>query len=596
MAKRKPSEPPPDETPVTKEGYTVLARRYRPQTFADLVGQEPVARALANAIKGNRVAHAYLFTGARGVGKTSTARILARALNCDQGPTDTPCGACPSCVAIATGEDVDVLEIDGASNRRIDEVREIRSNVQYRPSRARYKIYIVDEIHMLTKEAFNALLKTLEEPPPHVKFIFATTEVEKVPLTILSRCQRFDFPGIPLPRIVERLRAIVTREGLTAEDEALELVARRAGGSMRDAQSLLDQLLAFGGDRLTADQVHHLLGTASDDRVAALAGAVLARDPKRALELLDEAVVGGWQLGELLEQLIAYWRDLMVVHCAGTEGRDLSVPARFREALAAQARALSLDTILAGLDILSATKGRLRGSGHGRTLVEMALVRLGRLDDLVPLTQLTQWLGQPRTEAGATARPVAAAPVRVSPPEGVKKNEPPAALPADGDSQPGPAVLTAQTLPQVWPQIVRTVGTLLGFELEKAGLPAIFAPNTLVLRFPVEYNQSRVYCQAPERIARVEEVLRKQAGKAWIFRVEGALGTAPLSTEMVQGSESPVALSRPRRNNREEAEKEPLIKRALEVLGAQLIRVEEGFGNVPAPLPGRQPAAAEEEP
>src|SRR6516165_12385410 len=228
MAKRKPT---PADSPQANAdaGYTVLARRYRPQTFADLVGQEPVAQALTNALASNRVAHAYLFTGARGVGKTSTARILAKALNCVHGPTATPCGECEICKSIAGGDDMDVLEIDGASNRRIDEIREIRSNVQYRPSRARYKIYIIDEVHMLTKEAFNALLKTLEEPPPHVKFIFATTEVQKIPVTILSRCQRFDFAGIGTARIVQRLREIVASEGMKADDEALELLARRSG-------------------------------------------------------------------------------------------------------------------------------------------------------------------------------------------------------------------------------------------------------------------------------------------------------------------------------------------------------------------------------
>jgi DNA polymerase III subunit gamma/tau len=307
MAKQKPAAQAKEKDPPRSgaaEGYTVLARRSRPQTFADLVGQEPVARALGNAIKAGRVAHAYLFTGARGVGKTSTARILARALNCAKGPTPEPCGECEICQSIASGDDVDVLEIDGASNRKIDEIRDIRSNVQYRPSRARYKIYIIDEVHMLTREAFNALLKTLEEPPAHVKFIFATTEVEKVPITILSRCQRFDFAGISLPRIVERLEQIVEKEGLRADKEALELVARRAGGSMRDAQSLLDQLLAFGGDRLTSDQVCHLLGTAGDERILGLADAVLARDAKKALELLDEACLGGLQLGELVDQLM----------------------------------------------------------------------------------------------------------------------------------------------------------------------------------------------------------------------------------------------------------------------------------------------------
>src|SRR5438132_11163821 len=320
MAKRKPAST-TEETPSTArpENYTVLARRYRPQQFQDIIGQEHVAQALVNALQSNRVAHAYLFTGVRGVGKTSTARILAKALNCVQGPTANPCDACEICQSIAAGEDVDVLEIDGASNRGIDEVREIRQNVQYRPSRSRYKIYIIDEVHMLTPQAFNALLKTLEEPPEHIKFIFATTEVQKIPITILSRCQRFDFPGIGTAGIVERLRGIVQAEGIETDDEALELVARRAGGSMRDAQSLLDQLLAFGGERLTTDQVHQLLGTAHDERILDLASAVLNHDAKRSLEQLADAANEGLQLGELVDQLIGYWRDLMVTN--STDGQ-----------------------------------------------------------------------------------------------------------------------------------------------------------------------------------------------------------------------------------------------------------------------------------
>src|SRR5262249_8308233 len=289
----------------------------------DLVGQEPVARALANAIQSGRVAHAYLFTGARGVGKTSTARILARALNCVKGPTATPCGTCEICQSIASGEDVDVLEIDAASNRRTATTRAPRANVQSRPSRARYKIYIIDEVHMLPRESFNALLKTLEEPPPHVKFIFATTEVEKVPITILSRCQRFDFAGISTARILEVLKNVVQREGMKADEEALRIVARRAGGSMRDAQSLLEQLLSFGGEKLTADSVHSILGTAADDRVVELAGAILAKDGKQALSMVAKCADEGLQLGELLDQLVDHWRDLMLVACAGKDVTDL---------------------------------------------------------------------------------------------------------------------------------------------------------------------------------------------------------------------------------------------------------------------------------
>jgi len=239
------SPTPNDETPATStpddHEYVVVARRYRPQTFEELIGQEHSSRALANAITTNRVGHAYLFTGARGVGKTSAARIFAKALNCGTGPTATPCNQCDFCSAISSGDDVDVIEIDGASNRGIDEIRQLRSNVNVRPSRSRFKIYIIDEVHMLTTPAFNALLKTLEEPPEHVKFIFCTTDPEKIPITVLSRCQRFDFSGIRAESIASRLKQICESEGATVDDEALRVIARRAAGSMRDSQSLLEQ-------------------------------------------------------------------------------------------------------------------------------------------------------------------------------------------------------------------------------------------------------------------------------------------------------------------------------------------------------------------
>ncbi len=565
MAKRATAAAtPPPTPPPSGEAYTVLARRYRPQTFSDLIGQEPVARALTNALKGGRVAHAYLFTGARGVGKTSTARILAKALNCAEGPTPTPCGKCDPCVGITSGDDVDVIEMDGASNRGIDEVRDIRGNVQYKPSRARFKIYIIDEVHMLTTQAFNALLKTLEEPPPHVKFIFATTDAQNVPITILSRCQRFDFAGISIPRIAEQLNRIVEAEGLKADPEALELVARRAGGSMRDAQSLLDQLLAFASEKLTADQVHHLLGTAGDDRVLSLADAAVAREPGKALDLLAEACATGLQLGELLEQLIAYWRDLMVVHVAGkTEGQELSVPSRHHDMLRRHARTLQLDAILAGLDVLSSAKSRMRYSGHARTLAEMALVRLCRLADLVSLPQLAATIaqmprgGQAAVPAGA-ARPLAA-------PEAVKKNTlSPAAEPAAG-----PVALTETSWDAVAPQVFALVGQLLGVQLAKAGPPAITGPTSLVFRFPGGYNKEYESCQQPERLTRIEQGLRKATGQPWVVKMELMSGAAqPTAAE-------PTKIRKPLR---EEAEQVPVVKRALDKLGASVVRVDEGFG------------------
>lgn len=392
------SEP---ESAVSNTEYTVVARRYRPQQFAELIGQEAAAQALINALQSNRVAHAYLFTGARGVGKTSCARILAKALNCEKGPTATPCDQCNNCKAIAVGEDVDVLEIDGASNRKIEEIRDIRQNVQFMPTRSRSKIYIIDEVHMLTREAFNALLKTLEEPPAHVKFIFATTEVHKVPVTILSRCQRFDFGLIRTDRIAAHLKAIVAAEKLEADDEALSLIARRAAGSMRDAESLLDQLLAYG-EKVTPELVHRLLGTAPAERVLGLAQAVFAHDSQSALSLLDTALQEGTQIGEILDQLVECWRDLMLLASAGPNAPGINNDAKQLQPLLAN---VPLDSILAGLDILATTKSRLRFTSFGRVLVEMALVRLSRLDQLLGVGDI---LNAVRT--GST--PSAAAPIK----------------------------------------------------------------------------------------------------------------------------------------------------------------------------------------
>jgi DNA polymerase-3 subunit gamma/tau len=593
MAKSKQPACTPDSEPAAPaEGYTVLARRYRPRTFSEIVGQEAVARALANALKSNRVAHAYLFTGARGVGKTSTARILAKALNCEKGPTDTPCGVCDMCRSIAGGEDVDVLEIDGASNNSVEDIRELRQNVQYRPSRGRYRIYIIDEVHMLAasahKSAFNALLKTLEEPPPHVKFIFATTEVQKIPATILSRCQRFDFAAIPLARIIERLRFIIDNEHLQAEDDALEVVARRAGGSLRDAQSLLDQLLAFGGDRLTVGQVHQLLGTAGDEGIVGLADVVIGGDAKKALDMVEEVVASGLQLGEFVDQLIAYWRDLMVVNAGGIEGRELSVPSRHHETLAKQARAVGLDTILAGLDVLSATKARLRGSNHGRTLVELALVRLSCLGDLVSLAQVAQWLGQARGGPNQAAKPAPSAQL----PESLKKKSaPPAPEPVD---EPAPRPLTEETLPQLWPKILSKVGSLLARDLEKANLPAIFGPNTLVIRFPSIYNHAVEHCQASSSVSRLEDALRKVTGRTWNLRFETTPTPVPNAPLPSPGEAEAVRVARPRRDFREEAEKQPLVRRAKEALGGQVIRADEGFGELAAPPAPAGPTEEEE--
>ena len=292
--------------------YQVFARKYRPQTFDDLVGQAHVTRTLKNAVEQNRLAHAYLFVGPRGIGKTSTARILAKALNCVQGPTVSPCGVCDSCKEIAGGNSLDVLEIDGASNNGVEQVRELRDNVRYAPSKGKFKIYIIDEVHMLSSAAFNALLKTLEEPPPHVKFIFATTEPQKVLPTILSRCQRFDLHRIPANLIAEHLQFIAGKEKITLEPAAAHAIARGADGGLRDAESMLDQLVAFCGEKIGEPDVLSVFGFTSEQTIAEFTDKILRGATSEALELLQAEAENGKDMMKLMSDLIAYLRDLLI--------------------------------------------------------------------------------------------------------------------------------------------------------------------------------------------------------------------------------------------------------------------------------------------
>lgn len=405
------------------DSYVVVARRYRPQNFEQLVGQHQVAQALGNAIETHRVGHAYLFTGARGVGKTSTARIFSKCLNCVEGPTAHPCDRCDACESISSGEDVDVLEIDGASNRGIDEIRQLRSYASVRPTRSRFKIYIIDEVHMLTKEAFNALLKTLEEPPSHVKFIFCTTNPEKIPITVLSRCQRFDFAPVVADEIKERLRFIVDKEGAQAEDEALTLLARRAGGSMRDSQSLLEQLLSFSSSKITVASVHQMLGTAPGGRVETLVKAIAESNAGLALEEIHTAVTEGADVGQVLEQLTSYFRDLMVLSVGSSPDTLLQLgPDEVAEGKR-WADGMGTTRLLATLQVFDWALARMRQSTQIRCLLEIAVVQACQLANLMPLSTAIETVG--RLAGGAppppTARPQSPPPASGAGP-GEKKN------------------------------------------------------------------------------------------------------------------------------------------------------------------------------
>ena len=339
--------------------YLVLARKYRPRRFEDVIGQEAIAQTLTHAITTGRVAHAYLFAGQRGVGKTTMARILASALNCEKGPTPEPCGACASCVAIARGDDLDVLEIDGASNTGVDNIRDLRSNARYAPARSRSKIYYVDEVHMLSKSAFNALLKTLEEPPEHVKFIFSTTEPHRIPETIHSRCQRFDFRSIAPKAVAAQLGRILEAEGLTADEAVLATLARRSRGSLRDALSLLDQLISATGAAADLGALERLLGLADREQVEAMGRAVAERDPATAFQVIERLVEDGRSLGEFLNSFIEHLRAALLMAACGDETAGALGSGSADAASADLAAALGTNTLLYAMQLCAETQRRL---------------------------------------------------------------------------------------------------------------------------------------------------------------------------------------------------------------------------------------------
>jgi DNA polymerase-3 subunit gamma/tau len=372
--------------------YLVLARKWRPQTFSDLVGQEHVSRTLANAIQTGRVAHAFLFTGVRGVGKTTSARIMAKALNCEKGPTAEPCLVCSACREIAAGSDVDVQEIDGASYNGVDEVRRLQESLPYRPARDRYKIFIVDEVHMLSQSAWNAFLKTLEEPPPHVKFIFATTEVHKVPVTILSRCQRYDFKLIPTQLIAKRLRYVLEQEKIEADDAALSLIAREAAGSLRDGMSLLDQAIAWGGEKLVGVEVSRVLGVAARSVLHDVAKSLIAGDGAACLRTLAALSDQGYDMGQVAKGILAELRDLVVAKVCKEPDDLLDLADEEANDVKALAAASQADDLMRLHHGFSQAFDDVVRSAQPRAALEMLLVRLAHRPPLVPIDDLVSRL------------------------------------------------------------------------------------------------------------------------------------------------------------------------------------------------------------
>ncbi|MGD2124904.1 MAG: DNA polymerase III subunit gamma/tau [Desulfobacteraceae bacterium] len=367
--------------------YEVLARKWRPQLFQEVIGQEHVAQTLTNAIKAGRLAHAYLFSGARGVGKTSVARILAKAVNCVEGQPGIPCNTCHSCIEITNGSSVDVQEIDGASNRGIDEIRELRENIKYMPSSSRFRVYIIDEVHMLTLPAFNALLKTLEEPPSHVKFIFATTEPHKVPVTILSRCQKFDFKRIPFGQIVKQLEKIAAEEGIEISKSGLALIAREAEGSMRDAESLLDQVVSYTGSKVEDKHITEILGIIDRALIFDTSQAILAGSTQKCLDIIERIYNYGYDIKEFYRALMDQFRNLLVTQLGSPEDL-LDMLDSDREALTHQAEMAGKQKLQQILNFLIVREENLRFTSHPRLVLETIMIKLCQLGEALAFDEL----------------------------------------------------------------------------------------------------------------------------------------------------------------------------------------------------------------
>ncbi|MDO5461861.1 MAG: DNA polymerase III subunit gamma/tau [bacterium] len=421
--------------------YEVLARKWRPRTFDDVVGQDHVTRTLAHAIEQDRIAHAYLFIGPRGIGKTTLSRIFAMALNCEKGPTMQPCGECESCKGVTQGADMDVIELDAASNNKVEDIHNVIDQVQFAPTHSRFKIFILDEVHMLTPAAFNALLKTLEEPPPHVKFIFATTEGDKVLPTIISRCQRFDLRRISIGDIMRRLRFICNAEQITITDDALLAIARGSKGGLRDALSALDQLIAFKGTTLEEADVLAVFGLISRGALETLAMNIIKGDVAEILKAVDALDATGKDMRRFTTELLGHFRNLLVYQQAGAELAQQDVTADQIEVLADQARMIDARRIAEIATMLSEMETKLRSSLSVRTLVEMTLIRCARAAKAVSLDEVIRRLNDLRTQtiqrlaavapsrstAAEAATSMSAAPQVVTPPP-PPPSPPPASL------------------------------------------------------------------------------------------------------------------------------------------------------------------------
>lgn len=531
--------------------YQVFARKYRPQTFDDLVGQNHVATTLKNAVAQNRLAHAYLFVGPRGVGKTSTARILAKALNCIHGPTVTPCGVCDNCKEIAAGNSLDVIEIDGASNNSVEDVRELRDNVRYAPAKGKFKIYLIDEVHMLSSAAFNALLKTLEEPPPHVKFIFATTEPQKVLPTILSRCQRFDLHRIAANLIADHLQFIAGKEKITLEPAAAHAIARGAEGGLRDAESMLDQLVAFCGDSIAEADVLKVFGFTGQEIVSTFTENILRSATADAVQLLHEQSENGKDMMRLMSDLIAHLRDLLVFKVKPDALSD-DVDVELQTSLAAQAKLIETDRLLELIDQFAETEGRMKWAPNKKLHFEVAVIKAIQTLSQVTLNEVIENLNALRD--GKTIVPKPPAPVAAGVPPASRKPAVVTAAAPEPRVAEKPETSIGNIDPvQIWEQVCAKVPAR-GFLRTLIGSLTVVGPEgrNFVVGYPPEEKSAIETVATTSNRKQLETLLKEISGRDWTLKLVAK-----------EGLPSKQATAK-------ETKEDPLIREALEMFKGEI--------------------------
>ena len=544
--------------------YIALYRKYRPQTFRELKGQDHVSRTLRQALARGRLHHAYLFCGPRGTGKTSTAKILAKAINCRERKDGEPCNQCPSCRRITEGNAMDVLEIDAASNRGIDEIRDLRERVKLSPVESLYKVYIIDEVHMLTPEAFNALLKTLEEPPEHVVFVLATTEPRKIPPTILSRCQRFDFHQISVPVIIEQLREIAGAAGGKIEEEALYLIARQARGGLRDALSLLDQCLAAGDGKVTLQDVAGLIGAVADDFLLEFHQGVVKGEAGRCLVLLDRLLNAGKEPRQFLSDLILFYRNLVLIKLGGVAGELIALSPETKERYEEAAGQLSREQLMAAVKSLSQTEGEIRYTTQGRIFLEMGILQLlDAVKSQETEKELPAHKAIQEKQKAARREMAAAAETSLSPPSvqaepvirparaATKKKSPPSA-PAPAD-----AVLDLNLIKAKWESFLEALkkASIMTYAFVVDEKPIAVEGSSLILAFKADHRFHKERCEMENNKKIIEQVLADVYGRKIELRCVLQEEQAPAKTDRVS--------------------EEDVLQSALDLFGGRLVEIKE---------------------